>query len=254
MADAHAADHAHDDEHGDDYYVHQHITPVKTYVAVFTALLVLTGLTVAAYNIRLGEWNLFVAVLIAMMKSSLVGAFFMHLKYEQKFNTLFFVGSLIFVGVFLGYTLNDTDRRGEDSVQGLRIDPATGAYAYGSPIIVAEEGEFVPLRDAADGEDAVTQPAPTERQEPEGGAEVDHVEGTVDDDTPGRIPGADAPSPELEPDGDIEVDTVFDDSDAPGTDEVPEEPATDETVPAIVDDHEDPPGTPGPTRTPPDSD
>ena len=154
-AHAHAGDHDAHGEHDDDYAVHSHITSIKTYLLVFGALLFLTGLTVAAYNVRLGEWNLFVAVLIAMVKSSLVGAYFMHLKYENKFNTLFFVGSLIFVGVFLAYTLNDTDYRGEESVQGRRVDPSTGDYAFGTAALLGEQGEFTPFpteEEAAEGE------------------------------------------------------------------------------------------------------
>lgn len=171
MADAHAHD-----EHGDDYLVHAHITSIKTYIVIFGALIFLTGLTVAAYNVRLGEWNLFVAVLIAMVKSSLVGAYFMHLKYEQKFNILFFVGSLIFVGVFLAYTLNDTDHRGEEGAQGMRIDPATGNYAYGSATLLGEGGEFTPFpeetADEAEDAESTGEDTETAAEVEEGAAEA----------------------------------------------------------------------------------
>ena len=116
MADSHA----HDD-HGDDYMPHVHITSAKVYAGIFGALLLLTGLTVAAYRVRLGEWNLFVAVVIATMKAALVMGFFMHLHYEKTFNKLVFLGSFIFVAVFLGYTINDTGHRGrQQSMTGLR--------------------------------------------------------------------------------------------------------------------------------------
>ncbi|GEM_PF-343201 len=183
MADAHAHD------HDDDYAVHAHITSIRTYVLIFGALLFLTGLTVAAYNIRLGELNLTVAVLIAMVKSSLVGAYFMHLKYDQRFNVLFFVGSLIFVGVFMAYTLNDTDHRGEEGVQGMRVDPATGNFAYGTATVLSETGEFTPFPEAADGDDPQTQPAPSEGDEAEAAQAPDEVDGTIDGDAP-RVPAA----------------------------------------------------------------
>ncbi len=138
MADAHA--HA---EHGDDYYVHAHVTPARTYVLVLATLLFLTFLTVLAYNVRLGEWNLFVAVLIATIKASIVGTWFMHLKYEQRFNLIFFLGSLFFVIVFLGYTVNDTQHRGrQGTLTGVRVDPATGRRAFGSGSVLEGEGEF----------------------------------------------------------------------------------------------------------------
>ena len=102
MADAHAHD-----EHGDDYLVHAHITSIKTYIVIFGALIFLTGLTVAAYNIRLGDYNLFVAVLIAMVKSSLVGAYFMHLKYEKKVFVIMFLTAMGIFAIFLGLTFFD---------------------------------------------------------------------------------------------------------------------------------------------------
>ncbi len=186
MAEAHAP--AHDGEHDDDYAVHTHITSIRTYLIVFGALLFLTGLTVAAYNVRLGELNLAVAVLIAMIKSSLVGAYFMHLKYESKFNTLFFVGSLVFVGVFLGYTLNDTDHRGEETVQGMRVDPATGNFAYGTATVLSEQGEFTPFPEAGSDEAPQTQPSPGEQDSGDEASDApDEVEGTIDGDSP-RVP------------------------------------------------------------------
>ena len=61
-----------------------HVVPVGTYVAVFLALLVGTGLTVAASYVDLGIWNTPVAMLIAVTKACLVMFFFMHLKYSPK--------------------------------------------------------------------------------------------------------------------------------------------------------------------------
>lgn len=54
----------------------------KGYLAVFGALMGLTMLTVIASRLHLGTG---VAVAIAALKASLVGAFFMHLKYEGRF-------------------------------------------------------------------------------------------------------------------------------------------------------------------------
>ena len=72
MSDNHDHDHHHGDdhdEHGDGYYVHAHITPIATNLKVIGALFALTGLTVLAYYVRLGEWNLAVAILIASIKA-----------------------------------------------------------------------------------------------------------------------------------------------------------------------------------------
>ncbi len=136
------ADHGHDDE----YNAHAHISTIKTNIAVLGVLLFLTFLTVLAYNVRLGDLNLFVAVAIAMVKATVVGAWFMHLKYEKKFNILFFAGSLIFVAIFIGYTMNDTAHRGrQGSITGLRVDPGTGSRAYGTDPLLRENGEFLQI-------------------------------------------------------------------------------------------------------------
>ncbi len=110
-----------------------HITPVATYIKVFSALVVLTLLTVAAYQVHLGTWNLVVAIIIASIKAALVVLIFMHMTHEAKFNALVFVGALLFSGVFLAYTINDTDQRAQlDEYHGARIDPANGRPAYGT--------------------------------------------------------------------------------------------------------------------------
>lgn len=143
---------AHDDQHGDDYHHHQHIATIPGNLIIFGALLLCTALTIGAYMVRLGEANLFVALFIAAIKATLVCTFFMHLKYEQRFNILFFLGSFLFVGVFVGYTLNDTDHRGDD-VQGRRVDVSNGRWAFGTADDIATDrnGEFVLLDEDADG-------------------------------------------------------------------------------------------------------
>ena len=112
--------------------VHAHVSSLKLYVAIFCALIAFTLLTVGASNIHLGKFNLVVAVVIASMKASLVVLFFMHLRYDNKFNSMILIVSLMFIGVFFAYTLNDTEHRGEiDLDQGVKISPSTGDPAPG---------------------------------------------------------------------------------------------------------------------------
>ncbi len=57
---------------------------VKIYVAVFVALAICTGLTVAAATQEFGGvWNVIIALFIAAVKATLVAAIFMHLKWER---------------------------------------------------------------------------------------------------------------------------------------------------------------------------
>jgi cytochrome c oxidase subunit 4 len=120
------------DLHGDDGLVHVHVHPASTYVKIFAALVGLTLVTVGLSRIHLGEWNFFIAVVVATVKAALVALFFMHLKDDNRFNVLIFVGSLLFMGVFFIYTMNDTQYRGQwDESYGTRVAPSTGEVAPG---------------------------------------------------------------------------------------------------------------------------
>src|SRR5689334_7328235 len=121
MAD-HSKDHGHGDAHGgDEFHVHAHVSSTKFYGGILGTLMLLTVLTVGLSLIHLGPLNLFIAIAIATVKASLVVLFFMHLRYDHKFNALVFVGAVVFVGVFLAYTINDTGRRG-------MVDEDNGSY------------------------------------------------------------------------------------------------------------------------------
>ena len=118
--------------HKDDGAVHAHIASTPFYVAVFLALILLTVLTVGQSYVDLGRLNLVVVILIATTKASLVVSFFMHLRYDNKFNALIFISCIFFIGDFFAYTMNDTERRGEhDADQNVRVLPATGQDAPG---------------------------------------------------------------------------------------------------------------------------
>ena len=89
-----------------------HIIPLATYFKVFGALMVLTALTVFAAQVDLGGWlNIVLAMFIATVKASLVLMFFMHLYYDNKTNLVFFLGSILFLIIFITFTLIDVDYR-----------------------------------------------------------------------------------------------------------------------------------------------
>ncbi len=90
---------------------HAHpVTSPKTYGLVLLALLVLTVITVQASYFDFGPWNTVVALIIASAKGSLVALFFMHLRHD-KFNAVIFVGGLLFLAIFLIWTLFDISTR-----------------------------------------------------------------------------------------------------------------------------------------------
>jgi len=128
--DAHG-DHGHGAD-ADDGNVHSHVSSVKFYVGILAVLVAFTLLTVAVASVHLGPLNLAVAILIASAKATLVVTFFMHLKYDNRFNATIVVCSLMFIGVFFAYTMNDTETRAElDDAQGSMVLPETGQQAPG---------------------------------------------------------------------------------------------------------------------------
>ena len=84
-----------------------HITPVRTYLLVFVALLALTALTVAVAEIDLGAFNTVAALAIASMKALLVALFFMHLRSSPFITRVAIAGAVAFVLLLLGGTLDD---------------------------------------------------------------------------------------------------------------------------------------------------
>ena len=91
----------------------RHILPLNLYLAVGSGLLVLTVITVIAAQMDFGQMNLLIAMGIAVVKATLVAMFFMHLKYDNRIYMLVFSGSLLFLGVFIIFTMFDTLRRGD---------------------------------------------------------------------------------------------------------------------------------------------
>jgi cytochrome c oxidase subunit 4 len=85
-----------------------HVMPVRLLIGVWAALMVLTIITVAVTSVDLGaRVNLIVAMAIATVKAGLVCTYFMHLRWDRPFNILVFLGSLLFVSLFISMTLFD---------------------------------------------------------------------------------------------------------------------------------------------------
>lgn len=79
-----------------------HVIPFETYIKVFTALIVLTVVTVLAAQVDFGALNAIVAFGIASVKAALVLGYFMHLKYDDKMNRVI-IGSSVFFLVVLWF-------------------------------------------------------------------------------------------------------------------------------------------------------
>jgi len=99
---AHHADH--DDHHGI-----SHVASVKVLLGTGGALMFLTIVTVLATKVDFGSGpNLAIAMLIALIKATLVVLFFMHLKYDKIFHTVIFMSAVLAAALFVGFTMMDS--------------------------------------------------------------------------------------------------------------------------------------------------
>ena len=116
--------------HSEDGHDFAHPMPVPILFAVFFALTVLTIITVAQASFNFGSWDVAIVMIIASIKAGLVMAFFMHLAFDKPFNVIVFLGSFIFVGLFVIFTLSDSqmtagamEPKADDTVPAAEASP-----------------------------------------------------------------------------------------------------------------------------------
>lgn len=84
-----------------------HVSSISLYLTIFFALMILTGVTVAAAFVDLTPFNFLVAMLIAGFKASLVVWYFMHVKWQSHMTKLTLATGLFFLVILLGMSLID---------------------------------------------------------------------------------------------------------------------------------------------------
>ena len=94
-------EHEHHEEEG-------HQVSYGIFMLIWLGLMVLTGLTVIAAGYDLGNANIVIALVIATIKVTLVGSFFMHLKYEPLYIRLMVLVSFFVLTSMLVLTFVDT--------------------------------------------------------------------------------------------------------------------------------------------------
>ncbi|HQY89168.1 MAG TPA: cytochrome C oxidase subunit IV family protein, partial [Tepidisphaeraceae bacterium] len=92
---------------------HHHAVPLWLLTVVFIALLLLTGATVwvtrlDGNQVNVPSFNILMALLIAFVKAVLVCLIFMHLRWDSPFNTVIIICSLLFVSLFIAFTIIDS--------------------------------------------------------------------------------------------------------------------------------------------------
>lgn len=84
-----------------------HISSYRKLSIILTMLLALTTITVAVSRFDLGKFNIWIALLIACTKSSLVILFFMHLKYERPLFKFMFLTAVLTLAIFISFIFFD---------------------------------------------------------------------------------------------------------------------------------------------------
>jgi cytochrome c oxidase subunit 4 len=84
-----------------------HSVRTRTFILVWIALLILTGVTIMAARLHMGAWSMLTNILIASTKASLVLWFFMHLKYEGRLFKLLIFVPIITISIIIGLTFFD---------------------------------------------------------------------------------------------------------------------------------------------------
>lgn len=114
---AHATHDTHHSEVG-------HIVPIRLLFTIGGALLVLTAVTVyTAEYVDLGFFNIWLALIIAGTKASLVLLYFMHLRWDSPFNAIVLISSIAFVLLFIGLALTDTAAYQHEIIELDRLSP-----------------------------------------------------------------------------------------------------------------------------------
>jgi len=103
--DSHGNSHGGGHGHGDGEFAHP--ASITMLFSVFFTLLALTVLTVWQSTLDIGAAEIWVTMGIATVKAGLVILFFMHLLWDKPLNAIVFLSSIIFVALFLGFTLTD---------------------------------------------------------------------------------------------------------------------------------------------------
>jgi cytochrome c oxidase subunit 4 len=87
------------------------IEGLPTYLLIYGLLMALLVATVVAATFDLGQWNVVIALTIAVLKALLVILFFMHVRHSSRLTWIFVAAAFVWLGLLLGLTLTDYTTR-----------------------------------------------------------------------------------------------------------------------------------------------
>jgi cytochrome c oxidase subunit IV len=91
---------------------HVSVPKVGTLVIVWATLIVLTAVTTFVSHLELGAFNIVMALLIAVLKASIVAWIFMGVRFTTSLTKLFVVAGLVWLSILILLTFSDYSSRG----------------------------------------------------------------------------------------------------------------------------------------------
>jgi cytochrome c oxidase subunit 4 len=97
---------------------HEHILPVRNYLYVYAALMVLLVATVGAAFINIEPFNFALTMVIAVAKAVLILLIFMHVRYSERLVWVFSSAAFLWLFILIWLSLNDYFTRGMLNIPG----------------------------------------------------------------------------------------------------------------------------------------
>jgi cytochrome c oxidase subunit 4 len=97
---------------------HEHILPVRAYIAVYLALLVLLVATVGFAYVNIEPFNFTMTMVIAVAKAVLIALIFMHVRFGDRLTWVFSSAAFIWLAILIVLSLNDYFTRGWLNIPG----------------------------------------------------------------------------------------------------------------------------------------
>ncbi len=84
-----------------------HVVPQKIYLLVFATLMLMTLVTVDVAFYNFGWLNIYLALVIATFKATIVVLYFMHVKFSPRLTWLFAIAGIFWMIILLVLMLSD---------------------------------------------------------------------------------------------------------------------------------------------------
>ena len=84
-----------------------HLVPYRVYVLVWLALVALTCVTVGVHYADLAHMAIITAIIIAVVKTTLVVMYLMHIRYDQPVFTVMLLAAIATYATFIILTFSD---------------------------------------------------------------------------------------------------------------------------------------------------